>query len=253
MPVKYLMDPEKEKLLLFLTTVLAAKANPENPPLQKEQTVSEENPPPQKEQTVSEENPPPQEEQTVSKRLIRKRPIRIEPTDNDSDDPTYEPPQKTPGRPRRYLELGEYPDIKEQITKIEHFCCDPMNLLRQGDAIKTETWRKTKIHILMFFTYLVEMELEPHLEQLEDRNVVQGFLQWIQKERKLQPGTISTYIDHLLTGLRYIYATEGKDYKQESMTRWLSRRRDEFHKDTTASTSHHSWQSLQKNKQWISW
>ena len=183
----------------------------------------------------------------------RKGPIQINPTDGDSDDPNYEPPHKVPGRQRRYLNIHEYPQIEEHITNIEKFCCDPMNLMRQGDAIKAETWRKTKIHLLLFFTYLVENQLDPSLDQLENRTTVEGFLKWIQKERELQPGTISTYIDHLLTGLRYVYATKDRDYKQESMTRWLSRRRDELHKETTVSTSHHSWQSLEKNKGWISW
>ena len=33
--------------------------------------------------------------------------------------------------------------------------------------------------------------------------MVKGFLQWVQQERQLKGSTMSTYIHHLITGLRY--------------------------------------------------
>ena len=42
------------------------------------------------------------------------------------------------------------------------------------------------------------------MKLVEDREMVDGFLTWVQRQRRLQPTTMGTYTDHLCSGLKFI-------------------------------------------------
>ena len=204
----------------------------------------------------SKQNPTPSTQPGQAVKDVKAHPKRhtglvIACSSSDSDE--YTPSTKPGGAKRRYLEVEDYPEIKDTLGSMEKYYRDPSSIVRQGDPISAETWRKVNIHILMFFTYLANGGLELHLEKLEDRECVEGFLKWVQEERQLKGGTMSTYCDHLIAGLRYRCDMQGKDLKEEKMFRWLTRKREGYRKDTTTSTAHHSWQSLKERGQWITW
>ena len=216
-------------------------------------------PPPQEPPSPPLEEPPSPHNRTTPKWSTsqpgQKRTDRI-PVNEMSDDSDQEylpPPTQKGGARRRYLTVENHPEVAALIKDVKDYCCNPVNILRTGTTMSDETWRKTKIHLLMFFAYLLEEGVDPALHFLEDRHRVEGFLEWVQKDKTLQGGTLSTYIHHLLTGLRYLCASRGKDVQNHQMYRWMTGKRGSYRRSTTHSTAHHSWQALREKKEWIPW
>ena len=48
----------------------------------------------------------------------------------------------------RQIDLHQYPEARQELQDMEIFYTQEQNLRRKGVALKLETWRKTKIHIL---------------------------------------------------------------------------------------------------------
>ena len=230
--------------------------SPPPPPSGPPETESPPPPPSGPPQMKSKQNPTPSTQPGQAVKDVKVCPKRhtglvIACSSSDSDE--YTPPTKPGGAKRRYLDVGDYPEAQDTLASMEKYYRDPGSIVRQGDPVSAETWRKINIHILMFFTYLANGGSEPCLERLEDRECVEGFLKWVQEERQLKGGTMSTYCDHLIAGLRYRCDMQGKELKEEKMFRWLTKKREGYRKDTTTSTAHHSWQSLKERRQWITW
>ena len=48
----------------------------------------------------------------------------------------------------RQIDLDRYPEARQELQEMEAFYSQEQNLRRKGAALKLETWRKAKIHIL---------------------------------------------------------------------------------------------------------
>lgn len=59
-----------------------------------------------------------------------------------------EEPQATATKNCRQLNLDPYPEAMKELEELESFYTQAQNLRRRGVALKLETWRKAKIHIL---------------------------------------------------------------------------------------------------------
>lgn len=56
--------------------------------------------------------------------------------------------QPTAAKACQQLDLGPYPEANKKLEQLESFYTMGQNLRRKGTALKLETWRKLKIHIL---------------------------------------------------------------------------------------------------------
>ena len=70
------------------------------------------------------------------------------PEESDESFSGQEEQQPTSVKTCRQLDLVAYPEAKKELEKLESFYTTEQNLRRKGVALKLETWRKLKIHIL---------------------------------------------------------------------------------------------------------
>lgn len=173
---------------------------------------------------------------------------------SDSEDEDYMPPEKKNGAPSRCIDEKLFPSVSTLLASVEDYCCRVTNITRDGIPMAAETFRKTRLHLLMFLSFLVrERSEEPTLEKLEQREFIEGFLEWVQNYRELQYSTLATYLHDLLTGLRFVCSTRGDRVEAHSMYVWLTRKRETFKKLGNRTTGNESWQALQSKNEWISW
>ena len=59
-----------------------------------------------------------------------------------------EEPQAAAAKNCRQIDLDQYPEARQELLDVESFYTQEQNLRRRGVALKLETWRKAKIHIL---------------------------------------------------------------------------------------------------------
>lgn len=174
--------------------------------------------------------------------------------DSDSAEDDYIPPMKKNGAPSRSIDEKLFPSVSTLLADVEDYCCRATNITRDGIPMAADTFRKTRLHLLLFLTFLIrERREEPTLEKLEQRDFVEGFLDWIQSYRELQYSTLATYLHNLLTGLRFVCSKRGDTVEAHSMYIWLTRKRETCKKIANRTTGNNSWQALQNKKEWISW
>ena len=96
-------------------------------------------------------------------------------------------------RKRRYHDFTGHPTVSTELEEMEDFLCSPNSIPREGPAVSQETWRKMSLHLLLLLTYVQDKrKVEPTIKLVEDRETVNDFLTWIQKDRPCAP-TRTTY------------------------------------------------------------
>ena len=64
---------------------------------------------------------------------------------SSSTDSELEPQE---ARCSRQLDLAHYPELEEEVQRMEDYYLSEYNLHRTGVPLKTETWRKVQMHML---------------------------------------------------------------------------------------------------------
>lgn len=57
-------------------------------------------------------------------------------------------PEPQEGKRKRQLDLAGYPEVEAELERIQEYYTREVNVLRKGVALRMETWRKLKIHML---------------------------------------------------------------------------------------------------------
>ena len=81
--------------------------------------------------------------------MLDKHPPQL--TSESSDEETSsgaDESQATTTNSCRQIDLVQYPEARQELQNMESFYTQEQNLRRKGAALKLETWRKAKIHIL---------------------------------------------------------------------------------------------------------
>ena len=57
-------------------------------------------------------------------------------------------PEAQEAKCSRQLDLAHYPELEQEVQKMEEYYLSECNLHRTGRPLKTETWRKVRMHLL---------------------------------------------------------------------------------------------------------
>ena len=117
---------------------------------------------------------------------------------------------------KRKLDPSAFRDVIRSVSEMKAFYLAEFNHKRRSPRMTESTWSKHLERLIVFLAYCVTtLKLKPALSLVDDLVIVEGFVNYLKKNRRVQNSTAARYLHSLLTAAKFIHADDSRsDYEQ---------------------------------------
>jgi len=114
------------------------------------------------------------------------------------------------------LNLSAFQNVLASAHEMKAFYLAEFNHKRRSPRMAESTWQKHVERLVTFLAHCVtNLNLKPALSLVDDLAVVEGFVNHLKENRRVQNSTASRYLHSLIITAKFIHADESRrDYEQ---------------------------------------
>ena len=116
---------------------------------------------------------------------------------------------------KRKLDSTQFKKVVKEMKRMHIFYASELNYKRRSPRMTHSTWTKHVERLITFFSHASDVfNRTPALALVDDIELVESFLKYLQNERHIQHSTAARYVHSLLITAKYIHVDNScKDYE----------------------------------------